>query len=311
MIHLVNPLWNAYGGSERRTLALHEMLRPRADVLLWSEHRVHPGIQAPVRRIAGGDFPRGGTLVVVGVYHALGDWIAEAKPERAILVYNTFHPDALKQQLARLDAAGIRPELVYACELLRLSAGREGVVELSPIDLAEFSPGPPKPPGPRVVGRLSRDVAEKHHPDDLEIYRRLLASGVRVRIMGGTCLPELPGLERLPEGAEPAADFLRGLDVFFYRTSERWVEAFGRVVVEAQACGVPVVAHRRGGYVSLLEDDDLFATNEEAEALLRRLLEDPARRASKGASARRSVVAAYGPDWRERTAAYYLNRASR
>ena len=33
----------------------------------------------------------------------------------------------------------------------------------------------------------------------------------------------------------------------------RWNEAFGNVVVEAMACGVPVVAYRRGGPAELVE----------------------------------------------------------
>ncbi len=34
----------------------------------------------------------------------------------------------------------------------------------------------------------------------------------------------------------------------------RWVEAFGNVVIEALACGVPVIAYRRGGPSEIVED---------------------------------------------------------
>jgi len=34
----------------------------------------------------------------------------------------------------------------------------------------------------------------------------------------------------------------------------RWVEAFGNVVIEALACGVPVIAYRRGGPAEIVED---------------------------------------------------------
>ena len=34
----------------------------------------------------------------------------------------------------------------------------------------------------------------------------------------------------------------------------RWVEAFGNGAIEALACGVPVVAYRRGGPVEIIED---------------------------------------------------------
>ena len=34
----------------------------------------------------------------------------------------------------------------------------------------------------------------------------------------------------------------------------RWVEAFGNVAVEAMACGVPVIAYRRGGPAEIVVD---------------------------------------------------------
>ena len=34
----------------------------------------------------------------------------------------------------------------------------------------------------------------------------------------------------------------------------KWNEAFGNVVVEAMACGVPVVAYQRGGPAELIEE---------------------------------------------------------
>jgi UDP-glucose:tetrahydrobiopterin glucosyltransferase len=33
----------------------------------------------------------------------------------------------------------------------------------------------------------------------------------------------------------------------------KWVEAFGNVAIEALACGVPVIAYRRGGPAEIIE----------------------------------------------------------
>jgi glycosyltransferase involved in cell wall biosynthesis len=50
------------------------------------------------------------------------------------------------------------------------------------------------------------------------------------------------------------ARFLQGLDVLVLltRTSKRVVEQFGRVIVEAQSCGVPVIGSRGGAIPSVV-----------------------------------------------------------
>ena len=53
----------------------------------------------------------------------------------------------------------------------------------------------------------------------------------------------------------------------------KWNEAFGNVVVEAMACGVPVVAYRRGGPAELIEDGltGFVVPPDQPEALLQHL----------------------------------------
>lgn len=113
--------------------------------------------------------------------------------------------------------------------------------------------------------------------------------------MGATCLLEtlgaLPGLECLPSGAEPVADFLASLDVFFYRTT--WAEPSARVVFEAMASGLPLVAHGSGGYASSLKhghDAVLFQTQEQAIQALTGLQDNSALRMALGENARQRAI---------------------
>ena len=194
-IHLVNPLWNVAGGSEQRTLGLYRELSPHADVWLWTEHQPDAEIARsfPIQRVdvANGQFPRGGTLVFVGIYQLPGEWTARANPRRAIVLYNTRAPQQLVQFLRQLCSETVhRVEVVFASEELRRETKLRGVVEPSIVDLTRFAPRHRTElhSEPFTIGRLSRDDARKHHPDDVPLYRELVAAGCRVRIMGGRCL---------------------------------------------------------------------------------------------------------------------------
>jgi glycosyltransferase involved in cell wall biosynthesis len=320
-IHLINPLWNAAGGSEARTLELYRELQSRARVTLWSEFEPDARLAAryPIRRIRARRlrFPLTGTFVFVGVYRHAGRWVHLAVPRRAVVVYNTPDPDLFHRQVRRLSRFGTRAvEVVYASGWLQRSAGIPGVVHPSPIDLDRFRPAEPRDQADGrtfVAGRLSRDIPEKHHPDDPALYRCLAAAGVRVRVMGGRSLApatgQVEGIELLPECSQDPVAFLQSLDCLVYRTADHLTEAFGRVVIEAMACGLPVVCHQHGGYTEVIESGRngfLFDTDAEALALIRRLRDDPGLRASVGRAARETVQKLLSPERRQAMADFYL-----
>lgn len=315
-IHIVNPLRQT-AGSEWRAVNLCRELSPSAATLLWTADDPHAVFaQDPhLRRLGIDGHPRGGTLIIVGTYFPLGAWLESACPDRVIVIHNTVDYHSLQGTLRRLAAAGLVAEVVYTSHVAALAGGMPGVVEHSHIDCRRFVPptGKHAPGDGFVVGRLSRDVPEKHHPDDPALYAALLGDGMQVELMGATCLaselPRHPALTLRPTGACPAEQFLRGLDCFVFRTHPSWLEPLGRVVLEAMACALPVVAHRSGGYCEIIEDGTdalLFDTTAGAVAAVRRLRDDPDLCRRLGTAARARVSAACGeasrPVWRD----YYL-----
>ena len=212
-------------------------------------------------------------------------------------------------------------EVAYASELTKRMAGNHpGFVQASLIDLERFVPAPSKNRSshststPFTVGRLSRPVSHKHHPEDAELYRRLVEEGCRVRIMGPSPaleaqLGSLESVELLPMGAQEAPLFLQSLDCFFYRTSEEWSEPWGRVVTEAMACGLAVVCHNRGGYAEAIEhgrNGFLFESQQEALEILLLLKEDPALRERVGREARRTAEELFSDAVRSDIVDFYL-----
>ena len=316
-LHLINPFFNAAGGSEWRTLELARQLEPYARVRVWSDRPPDPRLaHLPIRLIEPKKlcFPVGGTLIFVGAFQKPGRWIKWSHPRRVVILANTLCQLSLDNMLHRIQhRTGRTPEVVFASSWLAKAMGHQARVHPSPIDLHRFCPlsGSPSP-RPFTIGRHSRDTLEKHAIGDPELYRQLIAGGTRVRIMGGTCLADLlpsdRSLELLPTLAEPAEEFLRGLDCFFYRTGPLWREPFGRVVLEAMACGLPVVCERRGGYSEWIrhgENGFLFDKQEEAQNLLQMLKHDAELRSRIGTAARHSIEEIYSQEAMRQQAAWY------
>ncbi|ACM06092.1 glycosyltransferase [Thermomicrobium roseum] len=102
-------------------------------------------------------------------------------------------------------------------------------------------------------------------------------------------------------GSVPAALMPEALNRFDLlvvpsRTRRNWKEQFGRVIIEAMACGVPVVGSSSGEIPHVIGDPSLIFPEDDVEALARllaTLLVNPERLRELGEAGRRRVLAHY------------------
>lgn len=110
-----------------------------------------------------------------------------------------------------------------------------------------------------VIGYLGRLVLEKGIDDFSAAVRRLKADGTVHRVMVIGDGPARPTFENLLPGAvfvgfKSGQDLGRAVASIDVLLNPSTTEAFGNVMLEAQACGTPVVAARALGGLSLVKD---------------------------------------------------------
>lgn len=188
--------------------------------------------------------------------------------------------------------------------------GYAGEVVILPqfgVDPAIFAPGEPRPANsPFAIGYAGGLLPEK----GVDLLLRACAGlrgAWRLRIAGTGA--EEPGLRAITEAlgvgdrvewvgripSDRMADFYRGLDVLVLpsRTLPNWKEQFGRVLIEAMACAVPVVGSDSGEIPHVIGDAGLVFAEEDQDGLaahLQRLLNEPATRLRLGEAGRARVL---------------------
>ncbi|MDE3053991.1 MAG: glycosyltransferase family 4 protein [Gemmatimonadota bacterium] len=160
-----------------------------------------------------------------------------------------------------------------------------------------------KPDGPPVIGYLGRFVEAKGLGVLLEALHALRARGGdwRALFVGGgpwdarlRAFAERHGDRvRIRTGVphDDVPDHLRAMDMLCVpsQTTPNWREQFGRMIVEAFACGVPVVGSDSGEIPGVIGDAGLVVGERDVPTWTRTLadlLEDPARRGALGARGR-------------------------
>jgi glycosyltransferase involved in cell wall biosynthesis len=205
-----------------------------------------------------------------------------------------------------LDLVARMATVVLANSAATASTVPSGRVEIvNPgVDVGRFHPGPADPtvraafaarPERPVVGMLGRICRQK----GIDVTARAIASlndrgeGVQLTVVGAPTTrreaAEGAQIRRFVEDllgdrvrfVDPTEDVpaaMRALDVV---VNGSWAEPFGRTVLEAQACGVPVVASAAGGIPEFVQDAVnglLFPPGDDRSlaSALESLLADPA-----------------------------------
>ena len=159
-------------------------------------------------------------------------------------------------------------------------------------------------PGEQLVGFGGRLVPEKGV--DVLLGAAALLPGVRVLVLGDG--PERGSLEQLARflgisdrvyfaghvGSLELPHWLTALDALVLpsRTTTGWTEQFGRILVEAMACGVPVIGSRSGEIPHVIGPAGLLVPEGNARALaaaVAALGRDPGRCASLVTAGRQRV----------------------
>jgi glycosyltransferase involved in cell wall biosynthesis len=167
-------------------------------------------------------------------------------------------------------------------------------------------------PGDVVVGAAAALRGRKRIDDFLGLVRALRErhSNVIGLLAGGEVpgdetyarevIPRIRSLEaaggfRWLGNLEPIEPFMHAIDIFV-STSE--YETFGMSVLEAMACGKPVVAYRGGSVHEVVGDVGCIVSTGDLADLIRSaasLIGDPQRRMELGEAAKRRVATEYDP----------------
>ncbi len=305
----VSMLEGTHGHQRKEFDKLVHWLRdqPRPDVIDISNSMLI-GIAEPLRQALG--CPVNCTLQGENIF--LGH-LPEPYRSRAVAL--------IREQVAHVDSFVAVSDYYAGCmsRYLEIPGAKMHVVPLG-VDVDRFRPGDGAPGGSPTIGYFGRIAPEKGIHRLCEAYRALRArgelDGCRVEL-AGYLGPEHADYWRKIEsgiaGRDLSADihyrgelelddkvaFMQGLDLFV--VPAEYDDPKGLSLIEAMACGVPVVAPRRGTYTELVErtGGGVLVEPEDDGALeqaLAALAADPDRRAELGRRAAGGVRTRYSTD---------------
>lgn len=166
---------------------------------------------------------------------------------------------------------------------------------------------------PFTIGYVGRLVGEKGL-DDMIAALALLPESMRLHVVGAGAHAEALKAHaaqrgvahritwQAPVSSNQVADVMRTFDALVLpsRTTANWKEQFGRVIIEAMACGVPVVGSDSGEIPHVIGDGGRVFAEQDPQALAQTLLE---------LSSAPSTYAQYSKQARQRVLNHYTQQA--
>ena len=305
----VSMLEGTHGHQRKEFDKLVHWLRgqPRPDVIDISNSMLI-GIAEPLRQALG--CPVNCTLQGENIFLS---GLPEPYRSRAVAL--------IRAQVAHVDSFVAVSDYYAGCmsRYLEIPGAKLHVVPLG-VDVDRFRPPPEPADGPLTLGYLGRIAPEKGIHKLCDAFAALRGrgdlAGCRVELAGWLG-PEHADYWRSVERAnadrglagdvryrgELALDdkvaFLQALDLFV--VPAEYDDPKGLSLIEAMACGAPVVAPRRGTYTELVErtGGGVLVEPEDPAALERAIADlaaDPERRAELGRRAAEGVRAHYSSD---------------
>lgn len=238
--------------------------------------------------------------IVIGTWWETAEWMLKLSPEKGVKVhfvqdYEAFPylPQDRVHAVHDSDCVKITVSTWLADKLKREHGANLVLCVENTVNISGFSPGTSGSGGPFTVGFIISPTPRKR--SDLAIVAaetlREKISGLRVltfgsEVVGGSSIPNWFDHHTRPPQSE-IHSLYRACDVWLW-TSE--TEGFGLPILEALACGVPVVATRAGAAPDLITPDCGVLVTGEVETIvdaIRNLAADPERLQQMKKAARR------------------------
>ena len=147
-----------------------------------------------------------------------------------------------------------------------------------------------------VVGKVSSDHPDKFPKSLLGVFEEVVSQHCTKGIVVGAAKhwPEASSWLDMPKcGSEPVEDFYENMDIFVYRTAPSMRETWCRVITEAMAAGLAIVAENKGAIPEQIDhgvNGFLCDTSEEFVQHIRTLALSPQLRYDIGMAAREKAV---------------------